>query len=380
MTARARRGHVYRRRTKHGGWSSWHAVIDAEPNEDGRRRQVTRSFDTRREAYAWLANQPVGKASGLTVAEYLHGWLGRQGHLRASTRASYRGHIDAYLVPTLGGLTLTQVTVRDVQGLHAALSAAGVSAELARRIHATLSSALSAAVREGLLTSNPATQVRLPRGDRRQATVWTAEQAGYFLAYTRTDELAALWRLALVCGLRRGELLGLRWRDLDTGSGTLTVHTTRVAVGAQVVEGPPKSRRSRRVLPLDATTLGMLSQHRHRQIGQTPASWSLGQHLFTDTNGVPLSPGWVSRRFTELVEQSGLPRIRFHDLRHSSATLGLAAGESLKEVSARLGHSSIVVTADTYLTPPDHLARESTQRLASTLDQANQRGGVEGAA
>lgn len=379
MTARARRGHVYRRPAKNGGWSRWHAVIDVEPGGDGRRRQATRSFDTRHEAYAWLSNRAAKEVAGPTVAQYLRAWLGRQGHLRASTRASYRGHIDTYLVQHLGQVALTQLGAVDVQGLHAALSAAGVSTELGRRIHATLSSALSAAVREGLIASNPATQVRLPRGHRRRATVWTAEQAGHFLACTRRDDLAALWRMALVCGLRRGELLGLRWRDLEMGSGTLTVHTTRVAVGAQVVEGPPKSRRSRRVLPLDATTLGMLSQHRHRQIGQTPASWSLGQHLFTDAYGDPLSPGWVSRRFTELIETAGLPRIRFHDLRHTSATLGLAAGESLKEVSARLGHSSIVVTADTYLTPPDHLARESTQRLASTLDRADDNG-VEGAA
>ncbi len=157
---------------------------------------------------------------------------------------------------------------------------------------------------------------------------------------------------------------------MDASAGTLTVHATRVAVGAQVVEGPPKSARGRRVLPLDATTLGVLSQHRYAQIDQLQNTWSLARHVFTDENGQPLQPGWVSRRFAELVEQIGLPPIRFHDLRHTSATLGLAAGESLKEVSQRLGHSSIVVTADTYLTPPDTLARASTDRLAGVLDRA----------
>jgi len=101
--------------------------------------------------------------------------------------------------------------------------------------------------------------------------------------------------------------------------------------------------------------------------------------VFTDDHGQPLQPGCVSRRFAELVEQTGLPPIRFHDLRHTSATLGLAAGESLKEVSARLGHSSIVVTADTYLSPPDHLARAAASWLAAGLDQHPLPGGQDAA-
>ena len=111
-------------------------------------------------------------------------------------------------------------------------------------------------------------------------------------------------------------------------------------------------RRGHRVLPLDPSTQGTLAQLRHMQIQQLQRDWSLNGHMFTDEHGQPLHPGGVSKRFTELAQRLGLPAIRFHDARHTSATLGLAAGESLKEVSARLGHSSIVVTADTYLTPP----------------------------
>lgn len=366
-----RRGHVYRRRTKSGGWSRWHAVIDLKPEEDGKRRQVTRSFDTRREAHSWLDDQQhAAEVGGPTVAEFLTGWLAGRGDLRASTVASYCGHVCNYLVPLLGSQPLRLLAATDVQALHQQLSAAGVSTALARRIHATLSSALTAAVEDGLLPVNPAQRVHLPRADRYRPVVWSAEQAGRFLAATSRDDLAGLWRLALLLGLRRGELLGLRWADVDASAGALTVHATRVAVGAQVVEGPPKSARGHRVLPLDAATLGVLSQHRYAQIDQLQNTWSLARHVFADEHGKPLQPGWVSRRFADLVEQTGLPPIRFHDLRHSSATLGLAAGESLKEVSQRLGHSSIVVTADTYLSPPDTLARASTDRLAGVLDRA----------
>ena len=367
---RARRGHVYRRRTKNGGWSSWHAVIDTEPGEDGKRRQVTRSFPTRDQAYAWLASQHTAHESGMAVGEYLSGWLDRQAQLRESTRVSYRGHIESYLVPLLGDRPLTGLDVRDVQALHAGLSAAGVSTALARRVHATLSSALTTAVDEGLIGHNPAARMRLPRADRYQAGVWSAGQAARFLAHTRSDDLAALWRLGLVCGLRRGELLGLRWRDIDFAAGTLTVRSTRVAVGAQVVEGPPKTARSRRVLPVDRLTEHALYTRRKTQAALAAEQGRLPSgYVFTDAHGAPLSPGWVSRRFADLVAAAGLPTIRLHDLRHTSATLGLAAGESLKQVSQRLGHSSIVVTADTYLSPPDALARESVVRLARTLDQ-----------
>ncbi len=367
-----RRGHVYRRKTKSGGWSRWYAVIDAVKELDGKRRQVTRAFDTRAQAYAWLAEQQyAARVGGPTVAAWLRDWLASRTDLRASTLATYVGHIDNYLVPLLGGQLLRSLSSEDVTALHQQLAAAGVSTVTARRIHATLSSALSAAVELGVIAVNPAARIRLPKSGRYEAVVWTAEQASRFLAATSRDEHACLWRMALVLGMRRGELAGLRWEDLDLHTGTVTVTTTRVAVGATVVEGPPKSARSRRMLPLDAHTVGMLRRHQARQIHHARQE-HLGPvtHVFTGEYGQPLTPAWISRRFIELTRQIGLPAIRFHDLRHASATLGLAAGESLKEVSARLGHSSIMVTADTYLAPPDSLARASTQRLAGVLDSA----------
>ena len=367
-----RRGHVYRRKTKSGGWSRWYAVIDAEKEPDGRRRQVTRAFDTRAQAYAWLTEQQhAAQVGGPTVAVWLRDWLASRADLRASTLATYVGHIDNYLVPLLGGQLLRSLSSEDLTALHQQLAAAGVSTVTARRIHATLSSALSAAVEQGIIAVNPAQRIRLPKPGRYQAVVWTAEQASRFLAATSRDEHACLWRMALVLGMRRGELAGLRWEDLDLAAGTVMVTSTRVAVGATVVEGPPKSARSRRMLPLDAHTIGMLRRHQARQAHHARQE-DLGRitHVFTGEDGQPLTPAWISRRFTELTRQIGLPAIRFHDARHTSATLGLAAGESLKEVSARLGHSSIMVTADTYLSPPDSLARASTQRLARVLDRA----------
>ncbi len=367
---RARRGHVYRRRTKGGGWSAWHAVIDLDRGPDGQRRQTTKSFGTRAEAYAWLAEMNQQQAAdGPTLAQWLTEWQERLGHLRESTAVSYRGHIGNFLIPLLGDIPLSEVGAGEVEALHEMLAAAGISTALARRVHATLSTALADAERDGLITNNPCGKVRLPRGDRYEPAVWSSPQAAHFLDVTAGDELAGLWRLALLLGMRRGELLGLRWRDLDLDAGTLTVRSTRTLVGDQVVEGPPKSARSRRVLPLDPRTVEVLGRHWKQQTHKAlEGVWGPVEYVFTDQTGQPLHPAWVSRRFAEIVDRLGLPTIRFHDLRHTSASLGLAAGESLKAVSARLGHSSIVVTADTYLTPPDSLARAATCWLAGELD------------
>lgn len=366
MTARQRSGHVYRRRTTDGGWSSWYAVVDTDPHDDGRRRQVTRSFTTRAEAYAWLASQPIGGKAGVTLGGWLQQWLDGQEHLRPSTRASYRGHIDKHLTPLLGGMPVAMLTAENVRGLHAALRQQGVSAATTRRIHATLSSALSAAVREGVIPGNPAALVTLPRGNAYRADVWDAGEAARFLHTVRGDALYPLWRLALLTGMRRGELLGLTWDDVDLTTGTLTVRQTRVAVAGQVVTGPPKSRRGVRAIAVDPATVAVLNAYRVRG----PRTGV----VFHDGNGRPLRPGDVSRRFADLVERAGLPRIRLHDLRHTSASLGLAAGEPLKALSARLGHSSITVTADTYLAVPDALARASASALARTLDDPGAKG------
>jgi integrase len=230
------------------------------------------------------------------------------------------------------------------------------------RVHATLSAALNTAHRQGLLIGHPLAGVELPRVDRVEPSIWTLDEARAFLRAIRRDEFEALWRLALVTGMRRGELLGLAWGDVDLDGWQIRVRTTRITVGATTLEGPPKSRAGRRALHLDWPTVRLL---RNLNAEGEP----LSGHVFVDANADPLQPGWVSRRFTQLVTDAGLPRIRFHDLRHTSATLGLAAGESLKAVSKRLGHSDIAITANTYAQVPDASAARDARRLADHLDK-----------
>jgi integrase len=301
------------------------------------------------------------RTNGPLVGEYLQSWLAGRAAIRASTAASYRAHIERYLIPLLGEELLAGLRPEHLQRAHHQLLAEGMTPATLTRVHATLSAALNTAHRQGLLTSNPLAGVELPRVDRMEPTIWTLEEARTFLQAIRGDEFEALWRLALVTGMRRGELLGLAWADVDLDGWQIRVRTTRITVGATTLEGPPKSRSGRRALHLDWPTVRLLKD-------LLAQGEPLSGHVFVDANAEPLLPGWVSRRFTQLITEVGLPRIRFHDLRHTSATLGLAAGETLKAVSRRLGHSDIGITANTYAQVPDTTAARDARRLAAGLD------------
>jgi integrase len=363
------RGSVYRRRTI-TGTSRWNAVIDLPRGGDDKRRQVTRTFDTAGDAHAWLAQMAVdagvaGTEDGPLVSEYLTAWLDGQVFLRPSTRASYRAHLEKYLNPSLGGISLERLSVTDVERLTHDLASRGLAAATVQRILATLRSAMAHAVRTGLIGGNPTTGVRVPSQVVRPIHTWTPDEAATFLDHLTDDALGVLLRLALVTGMRRGELLGLRWCHVSLTGGFLFVQVSRLSIGGVTVEGPPKSRAGTRTVFVDPATVIAL---RRLQLASRPEGENSHKALvFTDCDDRPFTPWWVSRQFQQVIADRGLPRIRFHDLRHTSATLGLACGESLKEVSARLGHSDIGITADVYANVLPELARASALRRAALM-------------
>ncbi|MGH3669739.1 MAG: tyrosine-type recombinase/integrase, partial [Pseudonocardiaceae bacterium] len=261
-------------------------------------------------------------------------------------------------------------------------------------IRTTLRGALNSAIRQGLIRHNPACQVELPSrrrahalvwtpgrvadwhatGIRPPVAVWTAAQLAAFLDSVRQDRLYALWWLAALRGLRRGELAGLRWADLDLDHRQLVILRARTTAGYQVFEGPPKSAASTRTIALDRHTVAALREHAHhqRQERHTAAGrWHNTGYVFTNRHGNPLHPGFLTHRLTALVAAAGLPPIRLHDLRHGAATLAHLAGTDLKTICDQLGHSSIVLTADIYtsvLPAAQHKAAEATAQLV--LDAA----------
>jgi integrase len=353
----------------------WQVVVQIGTTPEGDPHYTHATFYTEAEALAYAEAQNrlyAFEGEGTPMSDYLAGWLADQRHLRDSTRLSYQGHVDRFLSPTLGKVDLERLTVLDIQVAYDQLRKNGISEQSLKRVHATLSSALTSAVRGGLIPINPAATLRPSTLLAYQARVWSRHEAAKFLEATATDSLAPLWRLALVTGLRRGEILGLRWRDVDLERGTVTVTQTRTEVAGKVIVGPPKSRRGRRRVAIDARTVVALAQYRRAKAKEFQRALTefTGEVLVFNLayldEGIP--PAWISRRMGTLCDEHGLPRIRFHDMRHTSATLGLASGESLAAVSARLGHSSLTTTADLYLQVPEEVARRSVVELASVLD------------
>ncbi len=330
-----------------------------------------------------------------TVGRWLVWWLSTRSSLRPSMLRSYTDHVQQHLIPYLGRIRLAELTGRDVADMFTALSQAParhgrpLTPASLHRIRATLRAALNAAIREGLLRDNPARHIELrtpcrppaqvwtaarveawrERGERSTVAVWTEHQLAEFLRFVATDRLYGMWWLIGLRGLRRGEAAGLRWVDVDLDGRSVTINQQRLAYGRTVAVGPPKTVASRRFIALDRVTVTVLRAHRRRQEKERAAAgqvWKDSGYVFTTTDGQPLHPDYLTRRLRRLVEDSGLPPVRLHDLRHGAASLAHSAGADLKTIQEQLGHTSIVLTADTYtsvLTDKHHKTAEATARL-----------------
>jgi integrase len=211
-------------------------------------------------------------------------------------------------------------------------------------------------------------------GIRPPVAVWTATQTARFLASCREHRLYAAYHLIALRGLRRGEAIGLRWCDLDLDRGIGYICRQRVRLREQVLETAPKTETSIRLLTLDRTTVTVLRQHRARQLAFCAATKSEPSgYVFTDLRGQPLHPEYLYYAFKKLTKQADLPPIRLHDLRHTAASLALEAGADLKVVSDQLGHSSIVLTADTYISVLPRLALKAAEATAKLVAKAGRR-------
>jgi integrase len=374
---------------------SWYLAIELSAGPDGRRRRVRLGgYATRAGAQEALGRLGTrgGRArcsvAGGTTGQWLVAWLAGRQSLRPSARRSYQHHLDTYLLPRIGTIPLAMLTAADLRVMFTAISrqrpatAAPLSAATLARIRATLRAALNAAIREGLISANPARLVELPSaarphpvvwtvpreaawresGVRPAVAVWTAEQTARFLAAIGSEPLYPCYHLMAVSGLRRGEAAGLRWCDIDFAGATLTVSRQLQETGRGLVVLPPKSVASNRVLALDPWTRQVLATHRGRQL---PAPCD--GYLFARPGGRPCTPGYLTRRFIRLIRREGLPPIRLHDLRHGAATLALAGGADLKMIQAMLGHASIILTADTYTSVLPDLARTTAEAVAAQI-------------
>lgn len=311
-------------------------------------------------------------AHGLTVGEFLDQWMAEvvKPSVRPWTYKGYDVHVRLHLKPALGRLALEALSPRHVEMLLNQRLAQGLSPKSVRYIRGTLRTALKQATRWGLIVRNPVDAVDGPKVERFEIRPLTPDEAKRFLSAIRGDRLEALYSVALTMGLRQGEALGLRWQDIDLGMGYVRVNKQlqRIDGRFQLVE--PKTPRSRRTLALPASIVKDLHEHKNRQLNERRAAgdrWEDSDLVFTTENGRPIDGTVVSHHFHRMLDLAGLPQRRFHDLRHSCATLLLVQGVSPRVVMDILGHSQIALTMNTYTHVIPELRREAADRMEALI-------------
>jgi len=322
----------------------------------------------------WRPEKPL-TVRELLVTHWLPAQKSRQ--LRPSTIAQYDRVIRAWLVPNIGGVkvpALTPKLVTDlVELLRTQKSSAGrkgLSPRSAQLAVGVLKSACAWALQNGYLSRNPLAGVQRPRGTATAMKCWSADEARSFLNATKDDRLAWAWALLLTRGLRRGELCGLRWPDVDLGGGVVSIVRTRIVVDGKPAESTPKTSAGRRTVSLDAQLVAPLRAHKARQASEKLAAgpaYDDDGWLFCDELGTPYYPDSLSTWFDRKVKELGLARIRLHDTRHTAASLMLASGVPVKVVAEMLGHASPTITLAVYAHVLPGMASEAGAALSASL-------------
>lgn len=374
----------------------WAIVLESRDPTSGRRKRKWHSFaGTKREAQTECARLIAEQDAGLfvepakvTLADYLDRWLD---HMRSQiTPKSHERYSDLVrnnLVPQLGAITLRKLTPAHLSTCYAKALATGrrdgkggLSPATVKYVHRILRHALKQAVIWQLLPRNPADAVKPPRSERPQMTTYDVPQTATLIDSLQGTRLLVPILLAVMCGLRRGEIVALRWRHIDLSTGKISVVESAEQTADGVRYKRPKSGRGRSVA-LSPTVIEELRAHRLKQaeeflrLGLRPTEDTF---VYTREDGGPLQPRSLSRAWTLAVARLDLPRIRFHDLRHAHATHLLASGVHPKVASERLGHSQIGITLDLYSHVLPGMQEDAAARVDDALRQALQKRATSG--
>ena len=385
-------GTLSRRKDKAGKTIGWRAAVTVGINENGTQDRRWVSGKTQAEVQdklrAFQADMHTGMVAdteGLTVSAYMSRWADHkeQDATKPNTLRSYRDTVRLHIAPHIGRIKLDKLRPLDVEQMLSKMQKAGKSAASRAYTLRVLSMALRQAVRWQMLPRNVAEAVRPPKVERPDMGTWTATQVATFLDAAQLHRMHAAFYLALLTGMRRGEILGLKWEDLDFTRSRLTVRNNLVEMRGEGTTGKqhagketvssvrsilqtPKTKASRRTIPLSPGTMSKLKEHRERQEqGRKAAAeaWQAQGFVFADELGNPTDPRTLYGWFRGLVTAAGLPMIRFHDLRHTAASLMIRQGISPKTVSDRLGHADVAFTLRVYA----HLYEDQREEAAFDL-------------
>lgn len=373
------KGHIRER-----GPKTWAIIVDLPRSADGKRRRhwetvhgAKRDAQRRlREVLTEIDSRSYVAPQRITVGQALTDWLDAL-TVAPKTAVRYREIVEHHICPALAAIPLQRLTAATIEKLYREKRAGGradgrpggLSERTLLHIHRVLSEALKRAVRLRLIPRNPCNDVDSPRPRRAVVEVLDEAQTVAVLDAARGSRIYAPALVAVTTGLRLGEILGLRWQDVDIGTRTLAVRQTLQRVNRELgVRDMPKTRSSVRTIALPAMTADCLREHKARQIQvrlRNALVWQDSGLVFCTEDGRPLPPDSISREFSALARALGF-RVTFHGLRHSHATHLLRAGVPMKVTSGRLGHSGIAITADTY----SHLLADAQTDAAQKIDDA----------
>lgn len=371
MSERPRRGEPITVVRLNDGRVRYRVRMDAGTLPSGKRRQVCSTWDTLAQARAEVARIRNEQGAGTYVAKstetvdtWLESWLSGKHALKETTRENYQYALKPF-IEDFGAMRLQALTKRQIDGfVQGRLTA--VSARSVELFLKVLTQALNSAVDQQLLRINPAAAVDRPRGDSPPVgQAWTPEDAGRFLAFVANGRLNYAWHLSLH-GLRRGEVVGLRWDDVDFQGEQITIRQTRVVANSRVVVTSPKNREQRYV-PLGRATIDALRTEKALQAAErlrAGAAYLDEGWVVVDALGRPMRPETYSGRFRQLASEAGLPVIRLHDLRHTTASILASNGVALTTAAGLLGHDPVVF-ARTYA----HLYDKDKRDAVRGLDQ-----------
>jgi integrase len=372
--ARSRRGRgegsIYQRAD-----GTWCATISVGYDDQGKRKRRTLFGKTKQAVQDKLKKlaSEVTHLQGvdpqrIKLGEYLDRWLrdAAKARVRPTTYVNYEGVIRNHIKPHLGGLQIAKLTALHIHGLYSAMTQAGKSAETVRLTHAVLHRAIKQAVRWRLLPYNLAADVDRPKAPKVDIAPLSTEQVMTLLKAAEDDRFEAVYVLAVTAGMRLGEIFGLQWSDVDLPGKAIMVRHSLQELKGKLTLSEPKTSRGRRRIELPTMAVDALIRHKARMMaeGLAGVGW-----VFCNRTGGPLRRSHFHfGEFKPLLKAAGLPNIRFHDLRHTSATLLLSQGVHPKVVQERLGHSQISVTLDTYSHVLPTMQVEAAGRFDSLLD------------
>lgn len=308
-----------------------------------------------------------------TVGQWMDEWFEAYAKVkvRPSSHQTYKGYIENHIKPNIGDIPIEKLTSLQLQKFYRLLltegrvpriesekQPKGLSAKTVRNINQVISSAMDMAVRHKLILSNPTEGCELPKVEHREMKTLPAEQLGAFLREAKESGVYELYYMDLATGLRRGELLGLKWEDIDLQNGIIHVRRQVARVDGEVKEMPLKTKNSYRNISISQDAVAMLTEMEAHQVSD---------YVFPSSTGGPISPDSVNNMLHRVLKRAGLPSIRFHDLRHTFATLALQNGVDIKTVSGMLGHFSAGFTLDTYAHVTTSAQKEAAKTMGNVL-------------